>query len=204
MQRWPAAPEPHRPVGGAVAPPKQQQAQPAEHDVRQPRRDPGRHHVAPHERLAEPEQHVVDEDDADADDEARQLAVAAVGGAERQADQAEHQARKRNRELLLDLEQLAVRIDALASRAPPPAPAAAESTSRWRPAPGPRAETPSRDRALSSSRSNWNTSYLPAASAVCRAPSSSTISTVRVSRSMTTRPAAPGRSPAAARRGCRP
>ncbi len=60
-----------------------------------------------------PEHDVVDEDDADADDEAGQLAVAAVGGAERQADQAEHQARHRDRELLVDRHQLVVRRQSL-------------------------------------------------------------------------------------------
>ena len=50
------------------------------------------------------QQHVVDEDDADADHEAGELAVAAVGHAQRQADQPEDQAGEGDRELLLDLD----------------------------------------------------------------------------------------------------
>ena len=46
------------------------------------------------QRLTEPQQDVVDEDDAMPIDEAGELAVAAVGRAERQADQAEDQARR--------------------------------------------------------------------------------------------------------------
>ena len=59
--------------------------------------------------LAEPQQDVVDEHDRHADNEARQLAVAPVGGAKRQADQAEHEACRGYRELLVNLEELIVR-----------------------------------------------------------------------------------------------
>ena len=54
------------------------------------------------------QQHVVREDDADAQREARELAVLAVADAERQANQRQHEARRRQRELLLDRVELAV------------------------------------------------------------------------------------------------
>ena len=80
-----------------------------EDDVRQPGGEPGREYVSLRERLPKPQQDVIDEHDRDADDEARQLAIAAVGRAKRQADQAEHEARGGNRELLVNLEELIVR-----------------------------------------------------------------------------------------------
>ena len=93
--------------------------------------------------LTEPEQDVVDEDHAEAEHEAGELAVAPVAGAEREADQAEHQARERDRELLLDFEQLAVRINALLLELRGARLAAVESTFRGRRAAARRAGTPS-------------------------------------------------------------
>ncbi len=53
-------------------------------------------------RLGEEHHHVVGEDHHHADDEAAELAVARDGQAEREADDREHEAGRRDRELLLD------------------------------------------------------------------------------------------------------
>ena len=58
------------------------------------------------QRGAQRQRDVVREDDAEAEDEASQLAVAAIGGAEREADDAEHETGDRDRELLMDRHDL--------------------------------------------------------------------------------------------------
>ena len=67
----------------------------------------------PWQRLRVPEEEVVDVDDQDALDEAGELAVAAVGEAERHAQHREDEAGEGNRELLLNLHHRVVRGDPL-------------------------------------------------------------------------------------------
>src|SRR5207342_426995 len=54
--------------------------------IGEPRREPWREHASFGQRLTEPQQDVIHEDDRNADDEARELAIASIGGAERQTD----------------------------------------------------------------------------------------------------------------------
>ncbi len=60
-------------------------------------------------RLRREHDHVVDEDDRDADDEAGETAIAPMTRAERESEDAEDEARDRNRELRVDLDDLVVR-----------------------------------------------------------------------------------------------
>src|SRR5262245_64060474 len=66
--------------------------------------------------LTKPEQNVVNENHRQTDHEARELAVAPVAGAEREADETEYEAGERNRKLLLDFEELGVWINPLLDR----------------------------------------------------------------------------------------
>ena len=62
----------------------------------------GRQPAAHRDRPGAVEQDVVDEDDGEAEHEARQPAVPAIAGAERQADQREDRAGERQRELVAE------------------------------------------------------------------------------------------------------
>ena len=75
--------------------------------------EPGRHPGPLGRRLGVHEDEVVDVDDDDALDEARELRVAPVREAEHRAEQREHQAGRRDRELLLDLHRGVVGRDPL-------------------------------------------------------------------------------------------
>ena len=107
----------------SIAPDERDDTEDAEHDVRatsargararsSPNRAGGRFRsrVVPLGlRLGQVHDDVVGEDDGDADDEAAHLAVPCDRQAERQADHRENEARDRDRELLLDLDDLGVR-----------------------------------------------------------------------------------------------
>ena len=90
-------------------PVQQHEAEGTQHEIADPHRPMGRHQAALGQRLAAEHQHVVGEDDADAQPEAGELAVLAGGHAEREADEREHEARDGQREPLVDLHDLVVR-----------------------------------------------------------------------------------------------
>ena len=91
------------------APAQQREAERAQDDVADPHPPGGRYQGAPGQALAAEQQHVVREDDADAQPEAAELAVLAGGHAEGQADEREHEARDREGEPLVDLHDRVVR-----------------------------------------------------------------------------------------------
>ncbi len=97
----------------AITPEKQQPSHDAEHDVWRPRAKPRRDDVPAHDGLTKPEQDVVNENHRETDHEARELAVAPVAGAEREADETEYEAGEWNRKLLLDFKELGVWINPL-------------------------------------------------------------------------------------------
>ena len=141
-----------------------------------------------HDGLAKPEQDVVNENHRQTNHEAGELAVAPVAGPEREANQSRTLGRQTESRTSSGFRKARRADKCPAARAPRPAPPAVEWTFRGAPSGGPaRGKTLSGFR-LRTSRSKRNTSYSPAFSALWRVPSSSTISTVRCCRSMTTRP----------------
>src|SRR5207237_262073 len=97
---------PDLPTAGPGPPHDERDANDAEQHVRHPRRHAGRHPPAQREAARREQQHIVDEQHADAEDEAGELAFLSIGGAEREADHREDKASRWNRKLLLDREQL--------------------------------------------------------------------------------------------------
>ncbi len=156
-----------RPVGSLVAPREQQDADQSHHDVRQPGREPRRHQAALGQRRPQIHRDVVGEDDDQADREAAERAVAPVGGAERDADQPEHQTGHRNRPLAVDGDQLVVRRLAPASPSRPPRRAARRWSSRSGRA---RARWETRSAGSSDTHETLELQHLVGAAAVGRVP----------------------------------
>ena len=84
----------------------------AEHDVGAPHRQPRRQLAGVARLLAEPDQHVVDEDHADRQREGGRARLLLAAERQRQPEQPEHQAGRRDRELLVPLDREAAPLRA--------------------------------------------------------------------------------------------
>jgi hypothetical protein len=95
-----------RPIRRLVAPDKEHDPSDAHHDVGQPGGKPGRHQLALGQRWPEVHRDVVGEDHDQAEGETAERTVASVGRAERNADEAEHQAGHGDRPFPVDGDEL--------------------------------------------------------------------------------------------------